>query len=77
MNWFELEGKEMANLTLSKLKEKNGILTKYEVWDIIDSNTSYGFRKTMIYASQYLEEYGIKKTKDGGLALHLSEGVDG
>lgn len=71
MTWFERDGKEMAELTYQKLLENDGELTKYQVWDIIDSNPSYGFSQTMSHASKYLEKYGIEKTEDGGMKCSI------
>lgn len=76
MTWFEEDGKAMAETTLKLLKENDGYITKYQVWDIIDSNQSYGFRKTMSFASKYLKEYGIERTENGGMRFTKGENND-
>jgi hypothetical protein len=70
MSWFEKDGKELAELLHEKLlNSENGKLTKYEVWDIIDSNPNYGMKKTLYYASRYMRELGIEHSEDDGLKL--------
>jgi hypothetical protein len=70
MNWFEKDGKELAELIYKKLSEsKDKQLTKYEVWDIVDSNLNYGLKKTLHYASKYIKELNIEQSEDGGLKL--------
>lgn len=74
MNWFEKDGKELAELIYSKLIEsEDGILDKYEVWDIVDSEPHYGFKKTLSYANKYIEELGVEQFDDGSIKLNRGE----
>jgi hypothetical protein len=56
MNWFDVDGKELAELIYSNLLERK-FLSRNDIYDIIDSNPNYGFRKTLYYASLYLRKY--------------------
>lgn len=80
MNWFEKDGKELAELIYSELLESdNGFLSFNNVMDIVDSNPNYGLNKTLHFASKYIgENQNIERIKDGkdigGMRL-INQGV--